>query len=157
MIRLIVLALGFVLLGSCIATRVSIAGLEKYPYGEFQVDTITYNIRTEPYRNGMPGANGDDVIIPITISIKRKSYYPWNTRFKFIRIKLHYNGDVYYSGSCFDHDEWTINDAQSPTGNTLRLPHEKVPYKFDATIWFKDENGKRYKYTARNLTVGWVD
>ena len=105
----------------------------------------------------MPGANDDDVIIPINISIKRKSYYPWNTRFKFLRIKLHDNGMVYYSGKGFDHDEWTINDGHSPTGNTLRLPHEKVPYKFDATIWFKDESGRLYKYTARNLTVGWVD
>ncbi len=155
--RTLVLALGLLVATSCSTTQVSTQGPEGYTYGTFSVDEITYRIDIEPYRDGMPGANSDNVIIPMTIRTLEAGYHPWNTRFKFTRIKLHWGKKVFYRGDDFDHDEWLLNDGKTPTRNVIRLSHEKLPPSFDITVWFKDETGKRYKYLIKDAGVGWVN
>lgn len=121
------------------------------------VDNRIVDIRVEPYINAMPGAQSNDVIIPIGFYLNNpKQGEPWPRKFKLTRVKVSGIDKSLYQKNDLDHDQWMHNVTEDFDSNVLRVPIDKMPSIFDITIWFKDDKGRRYRVKFHDLGAGEV-
>jgi len=130
------------------------------PYTYIYADGDLIQMRVEPYVNGMPGAQSNDVIIGIHFDCCSNRPEPlphdWPRKLKITKIRLSGVDKAYTELEDLDHNEWMHSSLEKYDYNVLRVPIDVASYQFSVTIWLKDDKGKRYKTTFHSIGAGVV-
>lgn len=79
----------------------------------------------------------------------------WPRKFKITKVRISNVDRKYTQISDLDHDQWIHNKQTKQDGNALRIPLDiagRPLQKF--VVCFKDDKGKRYQVTFRQLSAG---
>jgi hypothetical protein len=132
-------------------------------YGEsanpvvFDTDSEQYSISVSPYVNQMPGAASNTIIVPIEFQWQNVSKGTWPHQFKITAFEADNIKDSAMQLIHLDHNDWMPISESTPSIDVLRIASEAPVESLEGfTIYFKDNQGRKYQVAYKTLTVGAV-
>lgn len=126
-------------------------------YVFFDVDGKSMQIRVAPFINAMPGAQSNDVVVPISFYMENSEQHEeWPRKFRLTKVRISRVNEMHTGIDKLDHNSWMHNTQEERDGNALRISRDIMPHTFDVSIWFKDNKGKRYRVKFNRAYAGKV-
>ena len=127
---------------------------ESSKYALFNVDNKIIQIWLEPFAIDIQNTKSKGVIIPITFWLRTSNNFEeWPRRFLITKVRINGVDKKHTQIAALDNNSWIYNNTEKYTMDELIIPVDIMPNVFNISIWFKDNNGKRYCVKFFNVQV----